>query len=277
MVRKGKRLASLLLIFIVSSHTLSSLAANYKKKPSYTTAPAHYKGEFAKKSARPRSYKGEVPMKPAAPLPPVMAPLVLNTGPYFGIAAGYDSYKIHQNTSFVGTTSSSFNPTINATGFIPAILAGYGYAFNNALYLGLEIFLNYSNAYQSTNYLISDTTDHINYNSKFFVSTGYGINLLPGIRFTDSALAFLRLGYQMARLRGQENLNADGVIQPSNTSSWSGGFSYGLGFEEAMMGNFSLRGEYVHTDYRAFTATSGTLYSPSNNEFLLSLIYHLAY
>ena len=261
------------LFFIISS---SSLAANYKPKPVYYSTPARYKGEFAKKIAPPHSYKGEVQFKPAAP-PPVMPTLFLKEGPYLGVAAGYDSYKIHQLTSFTGTTSSTFNPNLNATGFIPALMAGYGHYFKDVLYLALEVFGNYSNAYQSTNYVINDTTDNINYNSKFFVSWGYGVNFLPGIKFTDSALAFLRLGYQMARLRGQENLMADGIIQPINTSSWSGGFSYGMGFEEAMIGNFSLRGEYSHTDYRAFTATSGTKYFPSNNQFLLSLIYHLAF
>lgn len=259
------------LLLILSS---SSIAANYKRnstpsptKTTRTTSYASYKGETAR-----ATYKGEVPAKPISR--PIMAPITLKEGPYLGIAGGYDSYKIHQATSFTGTTNATYEPTINATGLIGALLAGYGHYFNNALYLGFEVFLNTSEAYQSANYSISDSTDNISYNTKFFVSTGYGAKLLPGIKLSDSGLVYFQLAYQIARLRGQESLEDNGVIIPSNTSSWSGGFSYGLGFEEAMVENFSLRGEYIHTDYRSFSATSGTEYSPSNNQFLLSLIYH---
>lgn len=267
--------------------TSSSFAANYKKgsatqQPPLSTQTGNYKGEPTSQQQR-RGYKGEVTTKPIPKAyvnktRPVMAPITLKEGPYFGAAAGYDSYKIHQVTSFTGTTNVAFNPTINATGLIGEVMGGYGHYFNNALYLGFEAFLNVSEAYQSTNLVINDTTDHINYNAKFFVSTGYGVGLFPGIKLSDSALVFMRLGYQIARLRGQENLQEliSGTTSISNTSSWSGGVSYGLGFEEAMVENFSLRGEYIHTDYRSFSATSGTEYSPSNNQFLLALIYHIA-
>ncbi len=256
----------------------SSWAANYRTaqpqpQPSYTS----YKGERTKKIVRAGNYKGETLAKPLPPQPhPVMAPVILQDGPYVGISGGYDSYKVNENALFTGTTTASYNPTINATGLIGALLAGYGHYFNNALYLGGEVFLNVSEAYQSCNYTISDSTDNISYGTKFFVSMGYGVNILPGIKLSDSGVVFFRLGYQIARLRGQENLVDGSTTIPSNSDSWSGGFSYGLGFEQGMVENFSLRGDYVHTDYRSFTATSGTQYSPSNNQFLLSLIYHLA-
>lgn len=270
-------LSGLMIASFVTSPPAS--AANYQRKnPSQIppTTKASYKGEIAASSAPKPSYKGEIGPKPVPVSKPrlVLAPVTLKDGAYIGLAAGYDSYKIHQFTQFLGTTNTSFNPTINATGLIGALLAGYGHYFSNALYLGLEVFGNISEAYQSTSLEINDLTDDISYNAKFFVSWGYGANLLPGVKLSDSALVFLRLGFQVARLRGQENLTDNGIMVVSNTSSWSGGFSYGLGFEEAMGENLSLRGEYAHTDFRSFTATSGTEYSPSNNQFLLSLIYH---
>ncbi|HSW71494.1 MAG TPA: outer membrane beta-barrel protein [Gammaproteobacteria bacterium] len=269
--RNSFRALVLGLILASMAYPLPNYAANYKRQSYQNTTTSNTR------APRRHYYKGEMIPKavaaPARPYPP-MSPIVLNDGPYVGIAAGYDSYKVQQYSQFTGTTNLTFNPTINATGLIGAILAGYGHYFSNALYLGFEAFLNVSQAYQSTNIAISDSTDNINYNAKFFVSTGYGANLLPGIKLSDSALAFLRLGFQVARLRGQENITDNGVLRVSNTSSWSGGFDYGLGFEEAMVENLSLRGEYVHTDYRSFTGTFGTQYSPSNNQFLLTLLYH---
>lgn len=269
----GNRLTKLLvgLTVAVTLYSTSDHASNYKRYSSTIKQNPHhhpYKGETV--------YKSTVASTPPVEKPrPVMAPIILKDGPYIGISAGYDSYKVQEFSQFtVGGTNLTLNPTINATGLIGAILAGYGHYFSNALYLGLEAFLNVSSAYQSTNVAVSDTTDDISYNAKFFVSTGYGANLLPGIKLSDSALVFLRLGFQVARLRGQENITANSTLFVSNTSSWSGGFDYGLGFEEGMVENLSLRGEYVHTDYRSFTGTFGTQYSPSNNQFLLSLVYH---
>jgi opacity protein-like surface antigen len=288
-VQKLNRLAkiSVGLTTLLLALTTTSFAANYKKGSAPEASPAaptgNYKGVAASQTSR--SYKGEIAVKKPVPTPapikaagPALVPIVLKEGPYFGAAAGYDSYKIQQLTQLVGTTNITFNPAINATGLIGGIMGGYGHYFNNALYLGLEAFLNISQAYQSTNLSVSDTTDDISYNAKFFATTGYGASLLPGIKLSDSALVYVRLGYQVARLRGQENLQEaiSGLITVSNTSSWSGGISYGLGFEEAMVENFSLRGEYIHTDYRSFQGTSGTQYSPSNNQFLLALIYHIA-
>jgi opacity protein-like surface antigen len=264
-VRKLNPVTTLLLGLSVLSFALPSpgFADNNKRK--------HYKGEVA------ANYKGEIGSRLPAPAPkprPIMAPVILKDGPYIGISAGYDSYKVQQLTQFTGTTSTTYNPTINATGLIGSVMAGYGHYFNNALYLGFEGFGNISEAYQSTNVAVADTTDNISYNAKFFATWGYGVSLLPGIKLSDSALVFVKLGFQVARLRGQEDLTDSGTLIVSNTSSWNGGFTYGLGFEEGMVENLSLRGEYSHTDYRSFTATSGTQYSPSNNQFMLSLVYH---
>jgi len=252
-------------ILILSSS--SSQSANYK-----TTAPT-YKGEIPH-----QHYKGEAVAKPKPAPRPVMAPIILQEGPYFGIAAGYDSYKVHkQSTVTAGTLHETRDNTINSTGILGALLAGYGHYFNNALYLGGEIFINASEATQSINAGTNDATDTYSSQTKFLVSKGYGASLLPGVKLSDSALVYLRLGYQVARLRAQENSYLNGSpFVVSNTASWNGGFAYGVGFEEAMVENFSLRGEYVHTDYRSFTSSSGGQYSPSNNQFLLALIYHIS-
>lgn len=226
-----------------------------------------------------KGYKGEKPLPPAS-LPSIVS-IILKEGPYIGIGGGYDSYKIHEKIPLNGgSTTSTYNPSINGTGLVGELLAGYGHYFNSVLYLGGEVFANISAVYQNGNIAISNSTDTISYNSKFIVTTGYGLGFLPGLKLNDAGLVFLRLGYHVARLRGQENRIINGASPIVNdTSSWSGGFGYGIGFEEAMLENFSLRGEYIHIDYRTFNASpsSGTQYSPSDNQFMLSLIYHLSF
>ncbi len=264
-----------ILVFINSACFAANTPSTYNASPPNTNPP-NYKADY--KGAG--NYKNEKLPPLAQPLPPP-PPLVLKEGAYFGLGGGYDSYKVHETIPVNGFSISSLSdPAINGTGLVGELFAGYGHYFNNILYLGLEIFGNESSVYQNNNIAISDSvsTDAVTYNSKFIVTAGYGISLFPGVKLSDSGLFFLRLGYHIARLRGQENrLLVNGTTIVNDTSSWDGGFGYGLGFEQAMVENLSLRGEYVHIDYRTFNAgpSSGTEYSPSNNQFMLSLIYHL--
>lgn len=217
------------------------------------------------------------------PTPALIGPqpsvVILKEGTYIGLGGGYDSYKIREkiplNSSNINAMS---NPAINGTGLVAELFGGYGHYFNNNLYLGGEVLLSQSFVYQNANSTITSGGNSIGYRSKFIVNTHYGFSLLPGLKLNDSSLLFVRLGYYLARLKGQESRTInDGTPITNNTSNWSGGLGYGLGLEEAITDNFSLRGEYTHIDYRSFaaSATSNTKYSPSNNQFMFSLLYHV--
>jgi opacity protein-like surface antigen len=251
------RLSSLSLGLLAASFLMSSVtfAANYKSE--------NYKGE----------YKGEAM--------PVVAPCkVLKDGFYVGAQIGYDSYRIRES---VGATvpglTETGNPVLNATGFAGGLMAGYGQYFSQLYYLGAEIFVNTSGA--SENFTMTSSAAATgSYYSKFSVSGSYGIGLLPGVKLNDSSLLYIRLGWNRANLKGQETLTAAGAQSDSN-SNWESGFNYGLGLESVFYDNFSVRGEYTHTDYSSFTnylnnTSAGTKFTPSDNQFMLGLIYHFA-
>lgn len=229
------------------------------------------------------NYKGEGYKGEAMPAPcPV--PLTIKDGFYLGAQLGYDSYRARRNSTMnFATFSSSSNPVTNAAGFVGGLMGGYGQYFNEMYYLGGEIFVNTSGASQSSTASSTDATTTASVYSKVSVGTSYGISLLPGVKLNDASLLYVRLGYNRARIKGQGTATVGTTSVAYSNNNWSSGFNYGLGIESSFYPNWSVRGEYTHTNYNSFSAnaTSGansasTSLSPSDNQFMLGLIYHFA-
>lgn len=232
------------------------------------------------------SYKGEANYKAEAMPAPCPQGMMLRDGFYVGLQGGYDSYKARvSRTLAVGAagTATTFvgNPTINATGFVGGLFAGYGQYFSNMYYLGAELFVNDSSASQTQT--SSSTTVGIGsstYN-KVSANASYGVSLLPGVKFNDSTLGYVRLGYNRADLQGQEVLTPE-VGAPATVSSsgrnwhWQGGFNYGVGLETAVYQNFSVRSEFNHTTFGSFRTPAGTKFKVSDNQFMVGLNFHFA-
>jgi len=226
-------------------------------------AAANYKGEV---------YKGE----PAAPCPVEKA---LKDGFYAGIQVGYDSYRAVNSYSVVDTTGvlkANGSNAMNATGWAGGLFAGYGQYFQDAYYLAAEILVNTSGASQSNNNTITLSGAGGTINSKFSANTSYGIRVLPGIKLNTSSLLYIPLGYMSASLKGTANATSTtGLAANSSKSSYQGGFVYGIGIETAIYENFSLRGEYTHTNYNSIS-NGGIKWSPYDNQVMLGLLYHFA-
>lgn len=229
-----------------------------------TATAGNYKGD----------YKGE-----AAPCP---QPLMLKDGFYLGAQLGYDSYRVRvsRSTTF-NTVAFTGNPVMNATGFVGGLFGGYGMYYNNLYYLGGEIFVNDSGASQAQTESVTNATGTGTTYTKTGAGTSYGISLLPGLKLNDSTLGYIRLGYNRADIQGTETLTAGGVSTNSGSNwNWEGGFNYGLGIESAIAQNISLRTEFTHTSYGSFSSSlvgaSGSSFNPSDNQFMLGLIYHFA-
>ncbi len=217
-------------------------------------AAGGYKGEGA-------TYKGEMP----APCPVEKG---LMGGFYLGGQVGYDMYRVKASLNSFGTTNS---PNFNAQGFVGGLFAGYGQYFNTG-YLGAEVFGNYSNANES--YSLGDPS--LAYTSKFNASGAYGVAFLPGLKLNNSTLGYVRLGYGRSRVKGQDTISQTGVGSDSTSkSSWVSGFQYGLGLETLLVDNWSVRTEYSRTDYGSISNTASS-YKPSNNQFMVGLLYHFA-
>lgn len=230
------------------------------------------------------NYKGEGFAAPA-PCPTVNA---LKDGFYVGLQGGYDSYNVRQSHSSTRTdadsgvvTALSSSTTHNPNGWVGGALLGYGQYFET-FYLGAEAMINASSAETSGNAALSATetgdTNTLTSNANFKVNSSYGLALLPGVKLNDSTLGYIRLGYNWANMKGKETI-VDGFADPTTTASASksntqGGWVYGLGMESAFYQNFSARAEYSYTDYNSFNV-GGSSFSPSDNQFMLALIYHI--
>lgn len=224
------------------------------------------------------NYKGETYKdQPMAPCP---VEKVLKDGFYVGAQVGYDSYKATNSfnvTDASGTVNANGSITTNATGWAGGLFAGYGQYFQDAYYLAAEILVNTSGASQSNNFTVTTSGVGGSATSKFSANTSWGIRILPGIKLNTSTLLYIPLGWMDASLKGTTTLsNIGGTLTASTSKSgYQGGFVYGLGFETAVYENFSLRGEYTHTNYNSFSS-GGVKWSPYDNQVMLGLSYHFA-
>lgn len=248
------------------------------------------------KAAPQENYKAETNFKAEVP-PPCPPVLMLRDGFYLGIGVGYDSYRVHSDTDLVVSDlttgivgySQDTDTNLSATGWMGGIFAGYGRYFD-WFYLGLELNANASNADSSTSYVDSIGNSA---SLKLKARSSYGVGLLPGIKLNDSSLLYVRLAYLRTNFKANASVTTDSDIDgdfttvSGSSSEWRNGFQYGVGIETAVAEDVSLRGEYTHTSYNSKTVSESFTDTPnsdvyslsdkfdvSNNEFMLSLIYH---
>lgn len=214
-----------------------------------------------------KGYKGDFKGEACPP------PQMLKTGWYLGAQVGYDSYRVRNSVTSPGASTLTTNPVIAANGWVGGLMLGYGMMANDWFYFGGEIFANVSNADQ--NFSATSGVVPVTYTNKFEANSSYGIGLLPGIKMTDSTLTYVRLGWNWANLKTKETVTGSASGSKSNTSN---GFVFGVGMETLIVDNWSLRGEFDHTWYGNYTtgATYGTTVNPSDNQYMLGLIYHFA-
>ncbi|MES2217219.1 MAG: outer membrane beta-barrel protein [Pseudomonadota bacterium] len=214
--------------------------------------------------------------------------LFLEDGFYMGAQLGYDSFKLRAASSFelapialapVGSFGSSV--VISENGLAGGIFAGFGMYLNERFYLGGEVFMNNSGASQSQNFTVntSDLAGTVGSYTKVSAGPSWGISLLPGWKVNNKSRVYVRFGYNQAYLRSQSNyaVTSGGIVTSGASailSQWQGGFNYGLGIETAVYPNVSIRTEYSHTGYESFADGNGTINSPSDNQLMVSLIYH---
>jgi outer membrane immunogenic protein len=222
---------------------------------------ANYKGEGG--------YKDQGSFKDQAPCPQIPT---LMSGFYLGGQLGYDSYRVRENFAAGGFTA---NPVMNATGFVGGLFAGYGQYFSDYYYLGGEVLGNYSGA--STSWTANDGLGD-SVTSKFNAYGTWGLAALPGLKLNNESLLYLRLGWNWTRLKASASASGPNVGSASaSQSNWSNGFVYGLGLESLITGNWSVRTEYTHTNLSSFSSSNlSTSFNPSNNQFMLGLVYHFA-
>jgi outer membrane immunogenic protein len=230
------------------------------------------------------NYKGEAGYKGEAMPAPCPQPLVLKDGFYLGAQALYDSYRtrVTSAATVVGAgaaVSSASTFSLASNGWGGGIFGGYGMYFNNLYYLAGELFVNGSSASQSDSTILTTAAGAASStNGRVSVGASWGVSVLPGLKLNDSTLGYIRLGYEEAKIRGQQSFTttvAGGATVAGNKNNWQSGFEYGVGIETAVYQNVSVRGEFDHTSYSSFSSNVSS-FNPSDNQYNLGLIYHFA-
>lgn len=213
------------------------------------------------------AFQKEIPGPGAAVPPPTFNNL--HDGFYMGLAGGYDSYKMRHNVDIDNGVFQQ-NVELNAVGFSYALIGGFGLYFDPPLYWGAEFFYNYSVANASQIVDIYNTED-IYYVKSVILGT-YGLSFMPGIKLSDSTLFYLKGGYTRLDVKTYETAQVFGINNAQ--SNGVNGFHFGLGLEANIYKHWSMRGEYTHLSCQSFRTHVNTQVTPSNNQFMVGLIFH---
>lgn len=198
--------------------------------------------------------------------------MCLHDGFYLGLGLGYDAYKIRATNTVVidGFTIASFNPPMSVKGWNASLFAGYGQYYDWFYFAG-EAFIGASNA--ASSYTANVPSAGATATQEIDVRGSYGVAILPGLKVNPSTLMYVRLGYVRTKFKTKDFGGVPTASFSVADNDWENGFNYGLGMETAIYDNWSLRGEYTYTSYSSHN-TPLTKYSPTNNQFVLGLIYH---
>ncbi len=218
----------------------------------------------------PAAAPGDATTTTAAPTPACPRPTLM-TGSYIGVQTGYGSYRVNNSINSPAGTSITSNYPASASNWTAGALFGYGKMISSMFYLGGEIFINANNFQQDFSY--TNGPAPTTYTNQTLNGPTWGIGLLPGIRFQESALTYVRLGWNSTIFKTNET--ATGAVN-GNVSNRESGFVFGVGIETLITTNYSVRGEFDHTYYTSYNTFSvyNTVVNPSSNQFMLSFIYH---
>lgn len=221
------------------------------------------------------SYKDDVVVSKDVVATSVVQRQALKDGPYVGVGVGYDSYRIRQNSSISDDDGDVFsaNPPLSGRSFVGSIFAGYGQYFNNMFYLAGELNYNFSDA--EAKYSVGNALSA--YNASISGRNSFGVSLIPGVKVTDASLLYAKIGYVRTNFKATESQT--GALTGNYNTSVSknvSGTDYGVGMETLVSDKLSVRAEYNYINYNSFTnATSGSKFSPKDNQFMVGLVYHV--
>ena len=201
--------------------------------------------------------------------------------------------------------ASAINPTIitirkkdyGADGWNGELLAGYGHTFMNNIYLGGEIFGQYSSArgsiagYNATLFSSGSTTVE---DESAKIQRTLGIAIAPGYRVAPGSLFYGRVGYINTRF--EANFVGNSVPYSPFTHNAglqsfdknANGLQLGLGVNTQVSNHISIQEGYNWNFYQKFsetiitTDTTGMFqvktvpFNPVLEQFNLNFIYHFA-
>ena len=196
-------------------------------------------------------------------------------GPYLGAGLGagildgkhhLDIVTVSPNTADIAAIHENKHTEHLTDGSFRGIFfLGYGLQWR-ALFAGIEIFGQYSpfSKHKNDTQIFDDSFNPVLFSLSNTVSTKlkinpwqYGIAIRPGVLLSPETLLYVTVGTSVARLRAHSDVNynnpAAGIVLdfPLSAHSTRAVLRLGGGIEYILCGDWHLRADYTHTDYRS--------------------------
>ncbi len=162
---------------------------------------------------------------------------------------------------------SGISRTLSANGTFGNLFMGAGETYQK-LYIGLEIFGNESSTRTDT---VVINTSTVQASDKTRMRWTYGLSLLPGIRFSEAALMYIRLSGLRSRFDVHQTVVPSTATSNIDKEMATGG-QVGLGFQGTINCNWGFRAEYDYNAYHTFSSF-GNKITASDNQVKLGVLY----
>jgi len=158
------------------------------------------------------------------------------------------------------------------------LYVGYGATFQDHYYLAAEIFGNISSVKANFDGTLTNAagTSSVGFTSDVKLRYEYGIDLVPGVKVSDSTMLFGKIGWIRGKFKSEASgfVNIPGVINVVSgtfeTNHTSNGIQLGIGLETMITNNCSAKIEY---DWNRYSNTFGVSH-PTVDEAKFGVAYH---
>lgn len=209
------------------------------------------------------------------------AVLAASTGVAFANGGTYKEapHATHNCYVSVGVTRDFVNYEISDHGYDHGYAYGYGYGHGDHVDLGddgwdADLAVGIGWTFQDHYYLGLEAFGSITNNEAHFgpaeieMEHSFGVSVLPGVKISDSTMAFLRLGWVRSRFEVK-----GGMFGGSISKSRNGG-QVGIGLETMVTNNVSTSLEYDWARYGNWNVGGGATIKPTVNLVKLDVTYH---
>lgn len=184
------------------------------------------------------------------------------TIPYLGADIGFNSGNVKLKDTSNNNTNYGYH------GYLGGLFAGIGTDYNQNTYLGVEAFGKESSAVTGTKTI---STPRGLANDKIRMRYSYGVSFIPGYKFTEGTMLYMRLGVIRSRYELHQTLPPASATSNTDRNTATGA-EFGLGAETCINRDWAIRGEYDYSTYRSFTSFSNKI-TPRDSQFNIGLIY----
>lgn len=180
------------------------------------------------------------------------------SGFWFAAGIGAKTAKINYSTvetnpATGAVTWSDEREGFGATGFLGTIGLGYDAQVSDRIVLGIFADIDFTN----TDYTYRGRSAAARSSVDFEIDRTWSIGGKLGIATSNTAMIYGLVGYTQASFEGHDVSTTRISPQDYKKSMDLSGYMLGVGFDQALGGGFSIRGEYRYADYSEDTFFNG--------------------